>query len=351
MAEKVDVVVAGHICLDIIPTFERPTTFEPGKLVKVGSAIVSTGGAVSNTGIALHRLGAATRLMAKVGDDLFGRATLEYVRGIEPSLAKAMMVAKGEPSSYTVVINPPGIDRMFLHCPSTNDTFCAADIDFKKLAGARLFHFGYPTLMRRMYRDGGREMATIFRRVKARGLMTSLDMSMPDPQSEAGRVDWAAWLKRVLPHVDVFLPSLDEMHLMLGRRLPVSKLSRQLREWGAGIVGLKLGNRGLYVRWEDRELIAPCFKVKVVGTTGSGDCTIAGFLAGRLLGLPPEEVMSAAVAVGACCCEASDATSGVPAWDVVQRRIQSGWKRLAHEAPLPGWQWDGQQAIWRGPAK
>jgi sugar/nucleoside kinase (ribokinase family) len=47
------------------------------------------------------------------------------------------------------------------------------------------------------------------------------------------------------------------------------------------------------------------------GTTGSGDCTIAGFHAGLLRGLPPEDAMTAAVAVGACYCEVPDATTGV----------------------------------------
>jgi sugar/nucleoside kinase (ribokinase family) len=322
-----DVVVAGHICLDIIPAFERPVALEPGKLFKIGPATIATGGAVSNTGIALHRLGVATRLMGKVGADLFGGAIVDFVRGIEPALAEGMIVAKGETSSYTVVISPPGVDRTFLHCTGANDTFVADDVDYDRLKGAKLFHFGYPTLMHSIYSDGGQQMETIFRRVKELGVMTSLDMSYPDPQSPAGRVDWRAWLQRVLPFVDVYLPSLDETQLMLKTTASPSELAKQLHDWGAGIVGLKMGDQGLFVRWDDRELRAPCFEVNVVGTTGSGDCTIAGFLAGLVRGLPPEEVMTMAVAVGACCCEAPDATSGVPSWMEIQRRVNAGWQR------------------------
>lgn len=329
---KADIVVAGHICLDIIPAFERQTSFEPGKLIKVGPALMATGGAVSNTGIALHRLGIPTRLMGKVGGDLLGRATLDIVRGIDPALAEGMIVDAAATSSYSVVINPPGQDRTFLHCTGANDTFVADDVDYGQLDGAKLFHFGYPTLMRSIYSDGGRQMEEIFRRVKERGLMTSLDMSMPDPQSEAGRVDWPAWLQRVLPFVDIYLPSLDETRLMLRSTAEAGELSQQLRSWGAGIVGLKLGDQGLYVRWPDRELRAPCFQVDVAGTTGSGDCTIAGFLAGLVRGLPPEQTMTLAVATGACCCEAADATSGVRSWDDTWRRIESGWARHAPAA-------------------
>ena len=326
LSPPIEAVVAGHICLDIIPAFPaHGAALEPGKLIKMGPATISTGGAVSNTGLALHRLGIQTQLMGKVGDDLIGRAILDF---IGPTLAAGMIVAKGETSSYTVVINPPGIDRTFLHCTGANDTFTAADINAQKLAGARLFHFGYPTLMQRIYNDGGREMEKIFRQAKAVGLTTSLDMSYPDPKSEAGQVDWPAWLKRVLPHVDIFLPSLDEMQLMLQTKAAAPEIARQLRDWGVKIAGLKMGDKGLLVQWPDRELHAPCFRVNVAGTTGAGDATIAGFLAGYLRKLSPEETMTMAAAVGACCCESPDATSGIRSWNETRQRIQAGWKTL-----------------------
>ena len=71
------IVVAGHICVDIIPAWTQTVesisaVFRPGRLTEVGPAMVSTGGAVSNTGIALHRLGVPVRLMGKIGPDLTG---------------------------------------------------------------------------------------------------------------------------------------------------------------------------------------------------------------------------------------------------------------------------------------
>jgi len=373
-----EVIVAGHICLDIIPTLEEhqgrmETLLSPGKLVNVGPAITATGGAVSNTGLALHQLGLATRLMGKVGDDLLGDGILSTLRERDSMLSNGMIVAVGEHSSYTIVINPPGIDRAFLHCPGANDTFGADDIPFSELGAARLFHFGYPPLMRRMFQNDGRELETVLRRVKERGLTTSLDMSMPDSRSESGRVDWHSLLTRVLPFVDVFLPSLPELLFMLERPLfdelsastkatsiesRVSdemrrSLAERLLDMGAALVALKLGDQGLYVRasddlhrlqrmgrcglehpgsWAGREHTAPCFEVEVAGTTGAGDCTIAGFLAALLRGLPMEEVVTSALGVGACCCERADATSGVPSWDVLQSRVQAGWKRRPESA-------------------
>jgi sugar/nucleoside kinase (ribokinase family) len=374
------IVVAGHICVDVIPSFgESAASLQeilvPGKLTKTGPALLSTGGAVSNTGVALHRLGAPVRLMGKVGGDFFGQAALDLLRQLDSHLADGMIVAPNEPSSYTIVINPPGIDRVFLHCPGPNDTFGAADIDLARLAGVRIFHFGYPPIMRRIYLHDGAELANLLQAVRSRGVTTSLDMAQPDPNSEAGRLDWPALLKNVLPHVDIFAPSIDEILYMLDRPLfdavsggaaPLSgdllhAVSERLLDWGAAVVLLKLGALGLYVRttavparllsagagrpsqienWLDRELLTPCFQVQVAGTTGAGDCTIAGFLAALLAGASIEEAMITAVGVGACSVEGADAASGVPPMTTVQARIRAGWPRHPLGVSLPGWEYE-----------
>ncbi len=206
-----------------------------------------------------------------------------------------------------------------------------------------------------MFENNGEETAKLFRNAKAHGLMTSLDMARPDPGAESGRVDWRELLANVLPHVDIFLPSVDELLFMLDRprlepfeaaveagdpigglkQTDLCALADELIAMGAGMVVMKLGAAGLYLRtsaqadspeWADRELYHPCFEKKVVGTTGAGDCTIAGFLAGVLHGQSPEAAMDSATGSGACNVEAADAISGIPTWDALQTRISKGWK-------------------------
>ncbi|NLE50094.1 MAG: carbohydrate kinase family protein, partial [Chloroflexi bacterium] len=177
--------------------------------------------------------------------------------------------------------------------------------------------------------------------------------------------------RRTLPHVDLFLPSLDELAFMLRPGLDVyartddtliSALAEESLAMGAGVVVIKLGDRGLYVctaprltfapdeSWLGRELWAPIFRAEpLVGTTGSGDTTIAGFLAGFLRGQTLEAALTSAVAVGACNVEAADALSGVRSWDATQARIAAGWARGPLAIHAPGWQWDDPRAVWRGP--
>jgi len=357
------IVVAGHICLDIIPSIPSSAgglseLLVPGKLIDVGAAVVATGGAVSNTGVALHRLGMPVELMGKVGSDPFGRIVLDVLRADAEELAAGMIVSGSDQTSYTLVINPPGVDRMFLHCPGANNTFTADNIDYKTVAQSSLFHFGYPPLMASMYEKDGKELVEIFRRVKALGVTTSLDMALPDPNSPAGKANWPTILKSVLPYVDLFLPSLDEIVFMMGdgefERQPgtAADVSRRLIDMGAAIVLVKLGDKGAFLEttqvperilqmgtcrpgdlaaWCGVSLHSTCYEVEVVGTTGAGDCAIAGFLAAVAKGMNPEEALSAAVAAGACGVEAANATGGILPWDKMQWRINSGWKKVPAE--------------------
>jgi sugar/nucleoside kinase (ribokinase family) len=383
-------IVAGHICLDIIPDVSAiepgifNANFRPGHLLEAGAATLSTGGPVSNTGLALHRLGVPVRLIAKVGDDSFGHVIERIVNTIDSDLLAGMKFDPQAITSYTVIISPPHIDRIFLHCPGANHDFGSADVSDDQLAQADLLHFGYPPVMRRIYSHGGRELADLMCRAKTIGLTTSLDVCYPDPHSEAGQLDWAALFQSVMPHVDMFAPSLEELLFMV-RRQTLDELSArgsvveqttpellhdlggELINMGAKIILIKLGARGAYLRtanvaaidqlgraaptaraaWADREMWAPCFDVEVIGTTGSGDATIAGFLSALLRDASPEEAMTMAVAVGACNVEAADALSGVRSWDDTRQRIAQGWSRLPVTLAAPGWVWDERFNLWR----
>ncbi len=396
MTSGFDAVVAGHICLDVHPDlsgsarepFEK--IFVPGRLIEAGPVTYSTGGAVSNTGLALDRLGIATKLVGKVGDDLFGHTLCQIITSYGENLTDGMIIDASVDTSYTIIINYPGMDRIFLHHPGANDSFEARDVPFGLLERARLFHFGYPPLMRSTFLNDGVQLEMIFRQAHQRGVTTSLDMAFPDPTSEAGHAEWRSILKSVLPHVDIFMPSVEEILFMMRRQtyeemcgsgsgpdiLPLispellSDIAQELIEMGAGIVGLKLGYRGLYMRtgdplrirsigrarpsnpdsWASKELRAPCFKVVVAGTTGSGDATIAGFLAALLRDLSIEESLRMAAAAGACNVEAVDALSGIRSWETTLARLAAGWEQQTLDLDRHGWNFDEANGLWRGPA-
>lgn len=389
------VVVAGHCCLDVIPDMSAhsPGTTDlvrPGRLIEVGAATLAPGGVVSNAGLSLHRLGIPVRLTGKIGDDLFGDALERELRTVAPETVEGMIRAEGASTSYTLVVSPPGVDRIFFHHPGANDDFAPGEIDPAGLGRAPLFQFGYPPIMAATYADGGTALAALFDRIRSRSIPVSLDMAHPDPESPAGRVDWTAWLGEVLPRVDVFAPSFEELLFMLDRDRyrtlatesgdrsmlqaaspeVLGRLSRRAHELGARLVFVKLGHHGLYLHaptdrekldlmaerwsldprlWEDRQMLRACFDADTVGTTGAGDATVAGVVAGLLQGRSPDEVLTAGVAVGAFSVEAPDATSGVPAWQSVRERVEAGWSPRPVELSMADWTEREPGTLWTGP--
>ena len=252
---------------------------------------------------------------------------------------------------------------MFLHAPGCNNTFVASDVTDEAISNAKLLHFGYPTLMEKMFEEDGRELVALFQRAKDLGATTSLDVSLPDLTGPAGHANWRTILTKVLPYTDLFLPSAEELLFMLdreafldylGKDIPVcefNRLSELAISLGAKVVAVKAGACGLYLKtstelqdlgraepdnlseWQGREMWAPVFEVEVAGTTGAGDATIAGLLMGWLKSMSPTRAIRAATAVGACCCEKPDAVSGVRSWEETEQRMNEGWEIKPVEFP------------------
>lgn len=370
---KKKVIVAGHICLDITPIFpERQVTdvseiLQPGKLIEMKEADVHTGGAVANTGLGMKILGADVSLMGKVGQDEFGDMVLSILNKYGAS--DKMIRSKTESTSYSVVLAVPGIDRIFLHNPGANHSFKANDIEMEELKKASLFHFGYPPLMKSMYQNEGKELQAVFAKAKEAGCATSLDMAAVDADSEAGRVDWNLILKKVIPFVDFFVPSVEELCFMLDRarfeewqeraqgrditevidiEKDVVPLANQCMAYGAKVLLIKCGAAGMYYRtgkkvdmlklandldlkideWTDISGFEKSYVPdKVLSGTGAGDTSIAAFLTSMLEGESMENCMHLAAATGASCVAAYDALSGLKPLDELRTKIAAGWKK------------------------
>lgn len=373
MEKKKKAVVAGHICLDITPVFppeqagDLAKVLAPGKLIQMNGVHVHTGGAVANTGLAMKLLGSDVRLMGKIGDDAFGQMLLRILERYHAG--NGMLVSENCATSYSVVLAVPGVDRVFLHDPGANDTFAGADLNMDVIRDAALFHFGYPPLMREMYRNGGNALADMLREVRASGAAVSLDMAAIDPNSEAARADWRAILEKSLPYVDFFVPSAEELCCMLDKERyeswmrradgrdaaeiltpgDVAPLAEAALRLGARAVLIKCGRPGIYYRtsgaqdmrglceklelpldsWADREGFEQSYRPEAVRSgTGAGDTCIAAFLAAVLRGEPLDMALHMAAAAGACCVASYDALSGLIPYEELKEKIRTGWEKL-----------------------
>lgn len=368
------VIAAGHICLDITPVFPSMETahledvLSPGKLIQMKEADVHTGGSVANTGLAMKILGADVTLMGEIGNDAFGEMILNILKQYDAD--SGMLISDTLSTSYTVVIAVPGIDRIFLHNPGANNAFQTSDIPEETLEGVSLFHFGYPPLMKTMYENDGAELVKLMRRMKAAGIATSLDMASVDAASEAGQSDWEKILNQVLPHVDFFVPSVEELCFMLDRKrfeewqqradggditeflsveADIRPLAEKCMELGTKILLIKCGAPGIYYRtaskeaiqqiggnialnpeeWAEKEGFESSYVPEMlVSGTGAGDTSIAAFLTAALEGCSLEESLHLAAATGASCVASYDALSGLKTFDELREKIKQGWQKV-----------------------
>jgi len=349
MEKKLKALVAGHICLDITPILDQQSdqslqdVIAPGALSTVKDAVISLGGAVANVGLALKKLGIPVCMNSMIGDDEFGMIIEQKIRdaGAECALTKKAGVL----SSFSIVLSVKGCDRIFFHAPGANNIYQSKDIGDDVLKNADILHFGYPPIMRQMFKDNGNDLRILLSRAKEAGLITSLDMAMPDPMSESGQVNWISVLENVLPYVDIYVPSIEETLFMIDRDTYddykerskncdmidvldlniLDRLADQLHQMGPRVVLLKCGYKGCYIstrelpnnflgfnqalrgNWSNRRRFEKSYKVEdIATTTGAGDTTIAGLLAAIMSHYTLENAIATAVAVGALCVQ-SDA--------------------------------------------
>ncbi len=384
-----DVVAAGHICLDISPGFPNKQfdkvedTLVPGKLVNLDGITISAGGPVANTGFALKKIGMRVKPMANVGDDLLGDVLCKVVR---EQCGEDISINDNIATSYSVVLSIHGIDRIILHDPAGNNEFKSTDIDYNEVKKAKLFHFGYPPLMKKVYQDNGRELVSIYKKAKKTGVTTSLDMSLPDTNSDSGKVDWDQILRNTLPYVDVFLPSIEEALYMLDMpeyqrvkqlastdnfiehvdfsKLPV--LGKKILNTGTKVAVIKCGSKGIYVKtsslesfksmgniklnvvdWAEKEFFEETYYVgSFKSALAAGDTTIAGFLSAMISGMDVYTSARFACKTGALCCEAYDSIGGLMQFnDIVDHMKSEPKKNHLQNAPI-SFAYDNKKNTW-----
>jgi sugar/nucleoside kinase (ribokinase family) len=323
--------VAGHICLDLTPRLRSLPSLTPGALVDVGAMTLSPGGCVANTGGDLAALGAPVAVSADIGSDALATALEDLLaqKGLDTSGFRRTELA----TSYSIVVQAPGTDRVFWHHVGANAGFDGTGVD---IGEADLLHVGYPSLLPALVAGGGMPLCALLSRASDAGLTTSLDLAVVDGEGRA-QVDWRSILAAVLPVTDVITPSIDDLTSAFGSTIVPNaagllEAARDLIAKGAAIALVSAGTRGMALAtasasrfarggrvlsaldpsWHDRdEFVSVAAIDHPVTTTGAGDAATAGFLYALLTALSPERALQLAAAT------ASRKVQGLPIGQLV----------------------------------
>jgi sugar/nucleoside kinase (ribokinase family) len=294
-----DVICLGILVADAIarPVDDLPTR---GSLGLVDEISLHGGGCALNTASALARLGLAAGVAGKVGDDAFGAFLLGLLdeRGVD---RRGVLSDPSAATSATVVLVDGDGERTFLHLPGANAVLHAEELDRSFLFSGRALHLAGALVMEAL---DGEPAAGLLAEARSQGLLTSVDTVWDATRR------WERVLP-LLPHADLFAPSLAEGRAITGEEEPAA-VAAGLRGLGAGAVAVKLGAEGCYVAGEGFEGAIPAVPVRPLDGTGAGDAFVAGLLYGFLAGWTLEHAARLANAAGALATTAVGAVEGIP---------------------------------------
>ena len=312
MEKTIDCLVCGLATVDIVAwpvPLDQP--IGNGGLVAAQRIETTTGGLVSNSGIALARLGARTAALACVGDDLHGEFICRRYReeGLDP---RHLQTCSAQRTSTTLVLVNSAGERSFIFDLGAAGEFDAGLLRANRdlLARSKYILFGYFGLVPAW----DEELPEVLRFARECGCRTALDAA-----GSGGEVEPLA---RILPELDIYVPSLHEARRQTGLSDPRAMIAVFREAGAAGLVGIKLGAQGALLSPAGGELLeiaAVPPPGPVVDTTGAGDAFYAGLVAGLTRDRSVWEAGRLAAAAGACCVTGLGATEGLRGFDETWR--------------------------------
>jgi ribokinase len=249
----------------------------PGETIFGKSFDLGFGGKGANQAVAARLCGANVAMVAKVGNDLFGPATIKNFESLGID-ATCVGIAEGVSSGVAPVFVEPGGQNRIIVVKGANDLLGPEDVDaaapLLRKADAIVLQFEIP-------------LGTVYHAVrfaKANGIRSVVNPAPGQP------VDFEQ-----LRGADYFIPNESEAQTITG--MPVhtedeaKKCTRFLLEKGMRRVIITLGERGCLLAGADGMELVPSFKVQSIDTTGAGDAFIGSFAVFLGEGMPEKEAL------------------------------------------------------------
>ncbi|MFO1071914.1 MAG: PfkB family carbohydrate kinase [Geminicoccaceae bacterium] len=144
------------------------------------------------------------------------------------------------PTSATILPVRPNGERLALHVPGSAAHFTVAQEDEAAALDARFVHIGGTGLLKAF---DGEPTRRLIAAAKALGRTTTFDLIQANPET------WAL-VEPLLPHVDYFIPSIDEAAELAGRSDP-DEAARFFLDRGVGTCAITLAGEGVLIRTAD----------------------------------------------------------------------------------------------------
>ncbi len=311
----IDCVVFGETGVDLMvqPVPQDKTLAEMRPHLDVDEIRAVTGGNVPNAGIALARLGMSVAAATLIGEDEWGELVLRRLaaEGIDTTHVKRLPDIG---TSVTAVMTDGAGTHTFLHQEGAarriDRAFALNCMDLYRRA--RFALFGYYNLMPHLEAD----LPEVLAAVRQTGCRTALDTAKGGGGMQP--------LDAILPHLDVYIPSLAEARNQTGESEPEAILDAYRVSGTSALLGVTLGDAGALLSPAPGVLIdVPAITppAPVIDTTGAGDCFLAGLVTGLLNDLPLPEAAALGAATAAFSITGLGGSEGVADYDATRALV------------------------------
>ena len=272
------IAVVGSANTDLI-TFANAFP-RPGETIFGNNFDLGFGGKGANQAVAASLCGGRVLMVAKVGQDLFGEATIKNFASLGVDTTHVRIVADAPTGVAPIFVDPSGQNRIIV-VKGANDRLTPADVD---AASAELRAVDTIILQFEIPLDTVYYTVRFARANKIRCIVN------PAPAVPANLADLAA--------ADYFIPNETEAELITGRTVrtadDASACAADLLRKGFSKVVLTLGDRGSLLAGPAGSVHIPPFPVKAIDTTGAGDAFIGSLAVFLAEGLAEKEALSRA---------------------------------------------------------
>ncbi|MFH1722152.1 MAG: carbohydrate kinase family protein [Candidatus Altiarchaeota archaeon] len=263
---SVEVCAVGDVNVDLVTSPVSDFPPRDGQVV-VEDVTLTTGGCAANFARAISKLGAKTRLFAKLGNDIFGDFVRKDLEGVD------LQFADGKKTGVTLAVTFEDQCRSFFTYPGGNSEFRLEDVNFSLLEG-KFLHTASHALT-----SMSRDTIELMKKAQAKGLKVSYDPG-PNPLGvdEKDRKE----VLEIISNTDFLFLNQKEADDYIGLK-GADEIADYVLGFGVEVFVLKMGKKGCTVFFEEGKEAIPPFKVEnVVDTTGAGDVFDAGFIYGQL---------------------------------------------------------------------
>jgi sugar/nucleoside kinase (ribokinase family) len=272
----------------------------PGELVAIEAFKTRPGGCAANVAIDLRKQKQAVELVGCIGHDAAG----EYlVQELQTALVNCDQLAytNEHPTSETVILLVEGEDRRYLHSFGANQAFKVSDINRDWLAALHLFYLGGLFAMPGIVAD---ELVALLAFSRQQKVITVVDVVLPTDFKRTEAV------KRLLPHIDWFLPNDVEAAALTGKSDPLEAI-RVFRSWGGRDIIVTLGDRGAVAVFGNEYWRCDAYQGQSLDPSGAGDAFASGLITGIENGWAFPRSMQYASLLGASATRKVGTTDGV----------------------------------------